>query len=506
MLKMDQYELIRTAHRVYGKGIREIANEYGHHRKTVRKALREAEQRVHNQAVKASPVMDKVKSLIDEWLQSDRKAPRKQRHTARRIYHRLVAEYSFTGGESTVRNYVGLRKRELCLGHCASMMPLCPVCGQEAEVDWGEAEVIIARKQIKAHLFCMRPRYSGKRFVRAYPNETQEMFLEGHQQGFEYFGGVFPTLVYDNLRTAVKKILRGRSREEQESFHAFRSHYTFTARFCNPGEGHEKGGVEGLVGYARRNFLVPLPEFESFAALNTFLLQQCEKHDQQTLIRDEQPQVIAALFAEEKKHLIPLPSSPYSIIRTITVKVDAYQTVCLERNHYSVPSRYVGLRLNASLSCWKITLFYQHTQVAQHQRLFGQHGWALDPFHYLESLKRKTGAFDQARPLQGWRQDWPNSYEKMLFELRESRGFSEGTRQFIGILQLHQKHPDQEVRAAVQLSVDSGCYGFESVKMLLDKQWSTQLSFPALGEDLLPGVTDLKVELPDLSQFNQLIA
>lgn len=444
--------------------------------------------------------------MIEEWLRADLEAPRKQRHTARRIYQRLVEEYGFQGGESTVRSYVGRYKRTLFLGPSASVIPLCPTCGQEAEVDWGEAEVILAEERVTVHLFCMRPRYSGKRFVRAYPTEKQEMFLDGHRQGFEHFGGIVETLVYDNLRTAVKKILRGRARTEQDSFIAFRSHYNFTARFCNPNKGNEKGGVEGLVGFSRRNFLVPIPEFETFEELNQFLLEQCQRRDQMTLVRNEQAFEIADLFEEEKQHLIALPSSTYSIVRTVTAKVDAYQTVCIDRNHYSVPSQYTGLSGNASIGCWEITLFYQQTQIAKHPRLFKQHAWAVSPFHYLESLQRKTGAFDQARPLLKWRQDWPSSYEKMLSKLREGHGFSEGTRQFIGILQLHQEYPGPQIEVAMDQAIESGCYGLESVKMLLEKQSAEQLSFPLLSEDLIPGITDITMDLPDLSQFNLLMA
>ncbi len=198
MITMKQYEQIRTAHRVYGKGIREISRELGHSRPTIRKALRgQPPGYTRRQAVK-HPVMDAYGRLIDQWLQDDQSVPKKQRHTAHRMYERLVAEYAFCGAESTVRQYVRKRRQALGLSRVESMIPRIAEVGKEAEVDWGEAEVYLGHRLRTVFLFCLRSRYSGKGFVRAYPTEKQEMFFDGHQQAFEYFGGVFPTLVYDN--------------------------------------------------------------------------------------------------------------------------------------------------------------------------------------------------------------------------------------------------------------------------------------------------------------------
>jgi transposase len=194
---MSQYELIKTAHRVYGKSIREISREFGHSRKTVRKALREVSPRYQRKVSPVSPVMDGYRETILSWLRSDLEVPRNQRHTARRIYNRLLEEYDFQGAESTVRRYVrhlkideGLYKRE-------AFIPLEPEVGKEAEVDWGRAVVIMAGERRTVELFCMRSKYSGRDFVRAYPHARQEAFFDGHIHAFHYFGGVFPTLVYD---------------------------------------------------------------------------------------------------------------------------------------------------------------------------------------------------------------------------------------------------------------------------------------------------------------------
>ena len=266
---------IRTAHRVYKKSIRQIARETGHTRRTVRKVLAGQEPKYRREKEPACPVMDPVAGIVDAWLQADRDQPVKQRHTAHRVWQRLVEEHEFTGAEPTVRRWVRERKTRLGWNQTGAVVPLDPEHAREAEVDWGTAWVRMNGQDRQVKLFCMRSRYSDKAFVRAYPWERQEMFLDGHIRGFDWYGGVFPTLVFDNLKTAVKQILRGKGRVEQTRFTAFRAHYTFEARFCNPARGQEKGGVEGLVGFARRNFLVPVPEVTDFDELNAQLLERC---------------------------------------------------------------------------------------------------------------------------------------------------------------------------------------------------------------------------------------
>ena len=276
MIGMDQYELIRTAHRVYGKSIRQIQRETGHHRVTIRKALRGLEPKYRRVKPVVHPVMGPVAETVKRWLREDRERPVKQRHTARRIYTRLVEEEGFQGSETTVRRWVREWKASQGWGRREAVVPLDPEVAREAEVDWGTAWVRMAGQRRRIKLFVMRSRYSGKAFVRAYPWERQEMFFDGHMHAFEYFGGVFPELVYDNLSLSVRRILRGKQRIEQERFVSFRSYYTYRARFCTPGQGREKGGVEGHIGYARRNFLVPVPEVADFPELNERLHERCQ--------------------------------------------------------------------------------------------------------------------------------------------------------------------------------------------------------------------------------------
>jgi transposase len=245
------------------------------------------------------PVLDPFRTVIDQWLKDGQDQPPKQRHTANRIYDRLVSEFAFQGGESTVRVYVRqVRPRRQV------MIPLDHDPG-EAQVDWGEAQVYLDFRRTKVNLFCLGLCYSQRFFVTAFPRQSQKAFFAGHVAAFHEFVGVPKVIVYDNLSTAVKRVLTGSRREEQREFTGFRSHHLFGSRFCRPGEAHEKGMVENLVGYVRRNFLVPLPSVASFEELNVILKERCQRGlDRQLRGRG---QFVAQAWEEEKDQLLPLP-------------------------------------------------------------------------------------------------------------------------------------------------------------------------------------------------------
>ena len=248
----------------------------GHSRNTVKKAIRGEPWGYRERAKQPFPVLGHYLTIIDKCLLNDREQPKKQRHTARRIYNRLVTEHGYSGAESTVRRYIQIAKVKLGrLDVPGAFIPSDPEASFEAEVDWGTAQAIIGGKRTTLKFFCMRSKYSGKHFVRAYPCERQQAFFDAHLHAFHFFGGIFRVLIYDNLTSAIRKVLRGRNRIEQESFRKFRVYHSFEARFTNPGAGNEKGGVEGLVGFARRNYMVPVPEAESLTELNERFLKQC---------------------------------------------------------------------------------------------------------------------------------------------------------------------------------------------------------------------------------------
>lgn len=476
---MDQYEYIRTAHRVYGKSVRQISRETGHDRKTIRKVLNKEAMVYSSRKHQAYPVLGPYLGLIDSWLESDREVDRKQRHTATRIYDRLVQEAGYKGGASTVRQYVRQARSRIGLGCNRAFIPLEPECGLEAEVDWGMATAIIGGESCRLKFFCMRSKYSGKHFVRFYLCERQVAFFDGHMRGFMFFGGVFRTIVYDNLTSAVEKVLKGRDRREQESFRRFHSYYSFTARFCNVSSGHEKGGVEGLVGFSRRNYMVPIPRAESLEALNDEILEGCIRYGGHRIAGREHS--VDELFEQERSKLIALPQNAFSNIETLAGKVNRYSTVILDKNRYSVPTRYVGFEVKAHLGVDSVEIYHGRQKIAIHERLFGKQKWQLIADHYLELLYQRPGAFESARAIKQWRRGWPTFLEALLQRFMMKDGQADGTREFIMVLMLYRDHPAEEVEQAVSWAVENAVSTSAGVKQVLLSAKESQGCEPLKG-------------------------
>jgi transposase len=282
---VEQFEQIRRDHAREGLSVRALARRHGVHRRAVRAALVSAVPAAKRSPQgRAAPRLGAFRVVIDGWLVADREAPRKQRHTARRIWQRLVEEHGAEVSERQVCRYVRARRR--VLGDVGEVfVPLVAEIGVEAEVDWGQAKVLLRGEVVEVHLFVMRPCFSGASFVTAFECETQQAFLEGHVAALEWFGGVFDLVRYDNLKAAVVRVMKGRRRLESDRFVALRSHYGFESSFCLSGEqgAHEKGGVEGDVGRFRRRHLVPVPAVDSMAELNEQLEEACWKDLERTI-------------------------------------------------------------------------------------------------------------------------------------------------------------------------------------------------------------------------------
>ena len=285
MRKVELFEVIRRDHAVHGWGVRRLSKVHRVHRRLVRQALHTALPPPRPVPAREAPVLGPAKPFIEAVLATDREAPRKQQHTAHRIWERIRAELGIEVAESTVRKYVGRRKREL-FGPTEVMVPQVKDPGAEAEVDFFQAAVIMAAAQVVVWFFQMRACYSGRVFVRVVARCTQQAFLESMVLGLEHFGGVFGEIRMDNHKGAVSRVFRGRTREESDRFIALRSHYLFESRFCRLGEegAHEKGGVEGGLGHFRRNHLVPLPSCRDLQDLNRQLLEACARDDQRTTV------------------------------------------------------------------------------------------------------------------------------------------------------------------------------------------------------------------------------
>jgi transposase len=393
MLKVDQYSYIRTAHRVYGKKIKQIARETGHSKNTIKKVLRGEYSGYKPRIMQPYPILGPYLNIIDQWLKDDKKRPKKQRHTAVRIYNRLKAEHDFQGAETTVRRYVREAKLRLGVGAPQVFIPSDPQAGVEAEVDWGQCIAILGGVETRLKLFCMRSKFSGKHFVRCYPCERQQALFDGHIRGFSFFGGIFPVLIYDNLSTAVQKILRGKKRILQESYDKFCGYYNFVPRFCNRGQGHEKGGVEGLVGYSRRNYMVPVPKADSLEDLNRKLLADCLSYGDHRIAGREH--TVEELYEKEKDQLLSIPDIAFSNLETCGGKVDKYATVIVDKNRYSVPASYAYFKINVVLYVDRVEIFYGSKNIASQmaQKLAFLSGTAF------RSILPKAGSYQRYQGL-----------------------------------------------------------------------------------------------------------
>ncbi len=492
MLKVDQYHYIRTAYRVYGKNIKEIARETGHSRNTVRKALRQEFIGYKQRAKQPYPVLGPFIKEIDQWLENDKTMPRKQRHTATRIYNRLKTDFGYKGGATTVRRYVREAKLRLGLNKEQAFIPSDPEAAIEAEVDWGNCHAVLDGETVRLKLFCMRSKFSGKHFVRCYHCERQQAFFDAHIQAFSFFSGIFQVLVYDNLTTAVQKVLRGKNRTLQQSYDRFKAYYNFDPRFCTPGAGHEKGGVEGLVGYARRNYMVPVPEASCLEELNEKLLQACFAYGEHRI--SGRTKTVNELFESEKGTLLPLPGIPFSNVESPTAKVNKYSIVNVDKNRYSVPTKYAYMQVQVVLYVDAVKIYWSGKKIATHTRLYGNNKWSLDPAHYLELIRQRPQAFDTARPIRQWREQWPDSFEKLLDHFRKKLGITKGTREFVLVLMLYQKHDTEAIQTAVEKALEAHVSCSNAVEQIfLSQSTSIEPSFdPLTNWESLP-VADISV-------------
>ena len=462
---MDQYEMIRTGCRVYGQNISAMARMTGHSRNTIKKAIRGEPWGYKERAHQPFPVLDKYLPVIDGWLMDDKDRPKKQRHTARRVYNRLVEEHGYEGSEPTVRRYVRFAKMALGIDTPCAFIPCDPEAGYEGEVDWGTATAILAGEEIRLKFFCMRSKYSGKHFVRFYFCERQQAFFDAHIHAFSFFAGTFPVLVYDNLTTAIQRVLRGRDRIEQEGFVKFKAYYSIEARFCNPDSGHEKGGVEGLVGFARRNYMVPLPQADSLEELNEKVLRQCASYGNHKMAGRDR--TVNELYEQEKEHLLPLPEAVFSNVQVSGGQVDKYATVVVDKNRYSVPSRYAGLRVKVLHHADRVDVFIATKRVAMHERSYGNNKWILNPEHYLELIQQRPMAFNSARPIRQWQKSWPKALNTLLERFCGAQGTTKGIKDFIAVLMFYRNYAAGEIEAAVELAIENSLSTSDGVRHLL---------------------------------------
>ena len=492
MIQVDEKENIRRLYFIQRHSIREISKELQHSRKTIKKAIMDASvPEYHLTQARPRPVMDPFKAIIEEWLKKDKSQPKKQRHTAHRIYTRLVREHNFTGSERTVRQYVSQLKANLQ----QMFIPLEFDPGTDAQFDWGEALVYMRDKLIPVQVLCMKLSYSGKPFVMAFPTQRQEAFFEGQQQAFNWFQGIPSRIGYDNLTLAVQKVLRGRNRQEQQAFIAFRSHYLFQSHFAMPRHPQEQGRVESLVGYMRRNYFVPVPRVNSYEELNWMLLERLREDDQRPVEGKEIS--IGEAWDQEKGKLMTLPRIPYRCCVTNPVKANHLSLVNFDGNRYSIPVEYGIARLTLQAYVWRVEIVCGDKVIARHERCYRKGQDILDIDHYLPLLIQRPGAFPYAKAVRQWKM--PEIYREFLAAISQ-RTNGGGVREFLQVLALGRTYGRGNLEQAMKQALSENLAEAERVRQLINREG--YLANISAKQDSYP--YQVKVILPDLSRFDEL--
>jgi transposase len=458
MKRVDLYARVRYAVMIEGLSQREAARRFGIDPRTVKKMLNFS---VPPGYVRSKPPirpkLDPFTGIIDRIVEEDKTLSKKQRHTSKRIFERLRDEHGFTGKITIVKDYIcGVRQRQREM-----FVPLTHPPGH-AQVDFGEAVGVIGGVERKIHFLAMSLPHSDACFVAAYPGETTEAFCDGHVSGFAFFGGVPRSILYDNTKIAVARILGDGKRQRTRVFSELRSHYLFEDRFGRPGKGNDKGKVEGIVGYCRRNFLVPKPRFQTFDDLNAHLEACCRKRWAERLRGHNE--TIGERLERDRATLQQLPATPYDACDKRAGRVSSLSLVRYRGSDYSVPTRFGHCEVLVRGYVHEVVISHGAEVIARHPRSYEREDFVFDPLHYLSLLEQKTNALDQAAPLVGW--VLPPVFGD-LRRLLESRMGKKGKREYVQVLQLLEMFPPEEVRAAVWDALKRGVIGFDAIKHLV---------------------------------------
>lgn len=492
---MDEWKAIRQDVLVNGLSKRAACRKYGLAWHTLNKVLEHVEPPGYRQLkVRSKPILEPVLSVIHEILATDQQAPKKQRHTAKRIFERLQEEHGYQGGITVVEDAVRAWKRT----RKEVFVPLTHPPG-EAQVDFGEATIRQGGQERKVALFVMTLPYSGAIFLQAFPRECTETFLEGHRRAFEFFGGVPRRISYDNSAIAVIEVFQGRERKLTREFLRLQSHYLFQEHFCLVRRANEKGHVERLIAYARLNFLVPVPEVDSLDVLNETLRVKCtadlgERTRGKTGTKAE-------LLVEDQAAFLPLPVQGIEARRVEQRHVDSQSLVRFDDNEYSVPVEYAHRSVTVVATVSEVRLVFADRLIARHARCWEREQTFFEPIHYLALLERKPGSFDFARPLQDWNlpECWP-----LLRRRLEAHDPRHGTRSFIRVLRLLEKFSLSELTAAVEYALDIDVIDADSIRTIAEHRRDQPVKlFPLDGR---PQLAQVRVEATNVSAYQALLS
>lgn len=377
-------------------------------------------------------------------------------------------------------------------------MPLIHPPG-EAQVDFGFADVIHDGQTTRVALFVMTLLYSDAIFCCVFPRECTEAFMDGHRRAFEFFGGVPKRISYDNSKISVSRIVGQRERELTDVFLKLKSHFLFESHFCLVRRPNEKGQVECLLGFTRRNFLVPLPRVDDFESLNAQLEHQC-RQDLDRRLRGKTT-TKAQRLEEERSALLDLPRQSYEARRVEQRRSDSLSLVRFDRNSYSVPVAYAHRPVTVVAGIDQVRLVVDNHLVAQHRRYWGQEHTEYDPVHYLALLERKPGALDFARPLDGW--NLPGCFDLLRRRL-EAQLDHKGTREYIKVLRLLEQASVHELAEAVRQTLAIGALSYDAVRVILQNRQERPVGLFCL--DGRPHLKLVQVEAPNLGAYRALVA
>lgn len=458
MKRVDLYGRVRHSVLIEGMSRREASRVFGIDRRTIDKMLRFSVPPGYRckQPVKR-PKLDAFVGIIDAILEADKTIPKKQKHTSKRVFERLRDEHGYVGGITIVKDYIFAakqRQREM-------FVPLSHPPGH-AQADFGEALAIIGGVERKIHFLVMDMPHSDACFLKAYPGETTEAFCDAHVAAFEFFGGVPVSILYDNTRIAVARILGDGIRKRTRVFSELVSHYLYADRFGRPAKGNDKGKVEGMVGYTRRNFMVPKPRFASFDDLNAYLAAQCRKRMNDTLRGHKS--TIGERFAADVEQLQPLPAVAYDACDKQSGCVSSLSLVRYRGNDYSVPTAYGHQPVLVRGYVHEVVIACGVEIIARHPRSWEKEDYIFNPLHYLALIEQKANALDQAAPLADWK--LPESFI-VLRRLLEARMGKAGKREFVQVLRLLETFQMSDVEAGITNALERGTIGFDAVKHLV---------------------------------------
>jgi transposase len=493
---MDNWAEIRRRVLVDGLSKRAACRQYDIHWDTLTKILEHPEPPGYRRNTpRPRPKLDPYLGVIDQILQDDKKAPRKQRHTARRIFERLRDEHGYKGGLTIVKEAVAAWRTR----SAEVFVPLAHPPG-EAQVDFGEAEIILDGRLAKVALFVMTLPYSDATFVCAFPRECTEAFLEGHVRAFAFLGGVPRRISYDNLKIAVAQVIGGRERKLTDAFLRLESDYLFAAHFCRARRPNEKGHVEALVGYARRSFLVPVPVVQGgLEPLNARLERACREDLTRRLLG--KPASKAELLGEERSSFLPRPDEPFVAARVEPRRVDSLSLISFDANWYSAPTEFAHHRATVVASVDTVRIVVGESVAATHRRCWGREQVFYEPPHYLALPERKPGALDFAAPLEGW--ELPVCFGVLRRRLEAELG-GPGTRQFIKVLRLLERFRLGELTRAVERALELGVADADAVRLILEHRREQPVGLFCL--DGRPHLKSVAVPTPDLGAYASLTA